>query len=89
MFVVQDTEKKTFDFKTPAGEFAIPLLGELPIEYLIKLQELNKDDSSIAMTAWVCDEVFGKFAPGCLEGLSINQVNTLIAAYNDASSAGE
>lgn len=90
MFIIEDEKQELFEFQINGVAHSAPLVGDLPYKKLIEFKAMSADGADgIDAIKWLVDNVFEAEEPGLLDGLTVSQMNELVAAYNKASGLGE
>ncbi len=82
MYTIAKTKPKTFDFQIEGQKkvYSVPVLRELPLETVIKADELKDDASDLEALSYIKD-IFDEYAPGVVDKLSAEQFALLFKAY--------
>ena len=85
MFVINKTTPKTFDFRIEGTKktYKVPLLDQLPMEYIKKAGMLQggSDDDAFEYV----NDLFEKYAPGVIDSLNAEQYKALVEGYFEQS----
>lgn len=82
MFVVPQETAEPFRFRTQAGEFAVPLMSDMP---LAEYEELRRRAAEGGSSYDATVAYIEKHAPGFREGLTVGMMRQIIEAYTEAS----
>ena len=89
MFTIEKHEAEEFFFAIGEKKFSVPKLDYLPYTVIAGLADAKNAEDGIAVMNWFISEVFEKYAPGCTDGLTFGDIQTLLTAYDAACSTGE
>ena len=84
MYIIEKSEAKRFEFKSPDGKtYSIPRRESLPFRKLRELQErINSAENPAEEGVNAIFDLFDEFAPGALDSLDFEQALNLINAYS-------
>lgn len=82
MYTIAKSKPKTFDFQIEGQKktYSVPLLRELPLEMVIKAEDLKEDASDLEALSFI-KGIFDEYAPGVVDKLSAEQFGLLFQAY--------
>lgn len=90
MYVVEDLEPKSFEFKIKNKKYSIPLFQYMPYTVMLDLQkkinEAMEADDKMQLLELV-STIFEEYAPDALEKLTTKQFSDLMGAYFEANNA--
>lgn len=89
MFTIETGEVKPFEFSVDGKEYSVPMFGDLGYQTMREFVTFSKDAAGTDVIWWFIENVFEKYAPGCSENLTANNVAQLVEAYSEASNLGE